>query len=215
MQAIKEFTDLGSGFKIAMRDLEIRGAGNFLGPEQHGFIASVGFELYCQLLDEVDPGAQRRGEARPPDPVIDLNVDAYVSDEYVSDSQQKVEIYKKVASTATLEEVHDLEDEIRDRFGDPPQSVLNLLSVARIKILARQVGVAQISMERDTVSIKLLSGLSWPRDAVSLPRQYRGRVMVAPRGGLKIRSRGMSEPDMLGMIESVLEDVARMSGVAV
>lgn len=215
LQAIKEFTDLGSGFKIAMRDLEIRGAGNLLGPEQHGFIASVGFELYCRLLDESIRELKGEVMARPPDPVIDLNVDAYISEEYVVDSQQKVEIYKKVASTATLEEVHDLEDEIRDRFGDPPQSVLNLLSVARIKILARQVGVAQISMERDTVSIKLLSGLSWPRDAVSLPRQYRGRVMVAPRGGLKIRTRGMSEPDMLGMIESVLEDVARMSGVAV
>src|SRR5690606_33706269 len=182
LQAIKEFTELGSGFKIAMRDLEIRGAGKLLGPEQHGFIAAVGFELYCRLLGESIRELKGEVMARPPDPVIDLTVDAYISEAYVSDSQQKVEIYKKVASTSTLDEVRDLEDEIRDRFGEPPQSVLNLLAVARIKILARQVGVGQISMERDGVSIKLLSGLSLPKEAVALPRQYRGRLMIAPRG---------------------------------
>ena len=214
LQAIKEFTELGSGFKIAMRDLEIRGAGNLLGPEQHGFIASVGFELYCRLLDESIRELKGEVVARPPDPVIDLNVDAYISEEYISDSQQKVEIYKKVAATSSLSEVDELEEEIRDRFGEPPQSVYNLLSVARVKILARHVGVGSISMERDGVSVKLLSGLSLPRDAVSLTRQYRGRIIILPRNaGLKIRSRGMSVPDLLGMIASVLEDLAKMLGV--
>src|SRR5690606_37426221 len=90
LQAIEEFTELGSGFKIAMRDLEIRGAGNILGAEQHGFIASVGFELYCKLLDESIKELKGQVVAEPPDPVIDLNVDAYLSDEYITDSQAKV-----------------------------------------------------------------------------------------------------------------------------
>ena len=102
LQAIREFTELGSGFKLAMRDLEIRGAGNILGSEQHGFIASVGFELYCRLLEE--SVKQLKGEVvqELPQPVMDLNVDAYVPDEYVDDSRQKVEIYKKVIAVRTL-----------------------------------------------------------------------------------------------------------------
>ncbi|HLS91251.1 MAG TPA: transcription-repair coupling factor [Limnochordia bacterium] len=212
LQAIKEFTELGSGFKIAMRDLEIRGAGNLLGPEQHGFIASVGFELYCRLLDESIRELKGEVMARPPDPVIDLNINAYISEQYIEDSQQKVEIYKKVAATGALEEVADLEEELVDRFGDPPESVRNLLAVARIKILARQAGVASISMQRDGVSIKLLTGLSLPREAVSLTRQYRGRVIVLPRNGLKIRTRGLSEPELVGIIEDVLKDLVKLMG---
>ena len=133
------------------------------GPEQHGFIASVGFELYCRLLDESIRELKGEVMARPPDPVIDLNINAYISEQYIEDSQQKVEIYKKVAATGALEEVADLEEELVDRFGDPPESVRNLLAVARIKILARQAGVASISMQKDGVSIKLLAGLSLPR----------------------------------------------------
>ena len=133
LSAIKEFTELGSGFRIAMRDLEIRGAGNILGPEQHGFIATVGFELYCKLLEE--SVKELRGElvSAPPEPVIDLTVDAYVPDSYVTDSQQKVEVYKKVVNLRTEEDVQELEEELIDRFGDPPQAVRNLLSVAPSK----------------------------------------------------------------------------------
>ena len=104
LQAIKEFTELGSGFRIAMRDLEIRGAGNLLGPEQHGFIASVGFELYCRLLEESI--AELKGEAKkePPEPVIDLDLDAYLPDTYVTDGGQKVELYKRIAAIRSRDE---------------------------------------------------------------------------------------------------------------
>ncbi len=127
LQAIREFTELGSGFKIAMRDLEIRGAGNLLGPEQHGFIASVGFELYCKLLE--DAVREVKGEVRheAPEPVIDLNVDAYVSDDYVADPQQKVEVYKRVAGLKTVDEVVDFQEELEDRFGPVPPPVRNLV----------------------------------------------------------------------------------------
>ena len=120
LSAIKEFTELGSGIRIAMRDLEIRGAGNLLGPEQHGFIASVGFELYCRLLEEAIQ--ELKGQEKPalPDPSLDLKVDAYLPDEYVPDSAQKVELYQRIANLSSLEACDDLEDEIQDRFGDLP-----------------------------------------------------------------------------------------------
>src|SRR5690625_1493650 len=149
LHALKEFTELGSGFKIAMRDLEIRGAGNILGPEQHGFIASVGFELYCRLLDESVRELKGEVVGDPPDPVIDLTIDAYIPDSYIPDSRQKVEMYKKVVSIRKTEEIQDLEDEFVDRFGDMPEPVINLLAVARIKAVAREVGVGQINQARD------------------------------------------------------------------
>ncbi len=210
LQAIKEFTELGSGFKIALRDLEIRGAGNILGPEQHGFIASVGFELYCRLLDESIRELKGELVAQPPDPTIDLNVDAYLSDEYISDSAQKVEVYKKVAAVRTLEDAEDLEEEIEDRFGPLPASARNLLRVARIKCHARRAGIASIASEKDGVTIKLLAGLSFPREAADLPRSYRGRVLFSPRAGIKIRSRGLSDEELLALIEGVLEDLVKL-----
>src|SRR5690606_34084005 len=105
----KEFTELGSGLKIAMRDLEIRGAGNLLGPEQHGFIASVGFELYTKLLEEAVKERRGMAVAEPPDPVIDLTVEAYIPSSYIADSEQKVEMYKKVAQVRSQEDADDLE----------------------------------------------------------------------------------------------------------
>ena len=136
LQAIKEFTELGSGIKIAMRDLEIRGAGNILGPEQHGFITSVGFEMYCRLLEESIRELKGEVEQTPPEPVMDLEVDAYIPDEYVPDPKQKVELYQRIIELGSLEDCGDLEEDIQDRFVDLPTPVRNLLQVARAKILA-------------------------------------------------------------------------------
>lgn len=215
LQAIKEFTDLGSGFKIAMRDLEIRGAGNILGPEQHGFIASVGFELYCRLLEDSIKELKGQMVAAPPEPVVDLNVDAYLSDQYITDSQQKVEIYKKVVAVESVQEARDLEDEIRDRFGELPPAARNLLSVARIKSAGRKIGVGSISSERDGVVIKLLSGLTMPREAADLRRQFRGRVIVSPRGAsVKLKVRGLDDGEILKMIEEVIGHLGAALGAA-
>ncbi|HEX6971898.1 MAG TPA: TRCF domain-containing protein, partial [Limnochordia bacterium] len=210
LQAIKEFTDLGSGFKIAMRDLEIRGAGNILGPEQHGFIASVGFELYCRLLEEAI--RELRGEVvkQPPEVSIDLNVDAYISDSYISDAQQKVEIYKKVIAIRHARDAAELEEELTDRFGEPPPAVQHLLAVARIKAVARRLGVAQISSEKDVALIKFLAGIALPVDGwYPLVRKHRGRVLfsIGRVSQIKVRTRGLSDGELLRLIETVLEDV--------
>ncbi|HZG87557.1 transcription-repair coupling factor [Paenibacillus sp.] len=159
LQAIKEFTELGSGFKIAMRDLAIRGAGNLLGGEQHGFIASVGFDLYSQMLaEEIE---QRKleldgeaGEAveRAPKPVttqIELTLDAYLPGEYIYDSAQKIEVYKKVAAIRSFAEENELADELTDRFGDMPLPVQTLLAVARLKVYGAEYGIESIAAKGD------------------------------------------------------------------
>lgn len=160
LQSIKEFTELGSGFKIAMRDLAIRGAGNLLGAEQHGFIASVGFDLYSQMLaDEI---AKRKAEMegvevkeeRVVSTLIDVSVDAYLPSDYIYDSIQKIEIYKKVAAVRSLEEADDLSEELIDRFGNLPQAVDNLLAVARLRVYGALYGVEQISQRGDDLTVK-------------------------------------------------------------
>ncbi len=157
LQSMKEFAELGAGFKIAMRDLEIRGAGNLLGAQQHGHIASVGFEMYCRLLEEAVEalkGGQPIQE-EPPDPVIDLRAEAYIDGGYIGDAMHKIELYQRIAAIRKNEEIRDLLDELIDRFGEPTGSVMNLLAVARIKNYARKIGVKSIVEKPSMLEIVL------------------------------------------------------------
>jgi len=141
LKAIEEFSDLGSGFRIAMRDLEIRGTGNLLGPEQHGHIAAVGYELYCKLLRR----AVQRLRGEEPEPVVELDIDlgvpAFLPAGYVDDMRQKVEIYQKIASIERSAEIDPLRDECRDRFGPLPPELDNLFWVARARLAMRPHGI--------------------------------------------------------------------------
>ncbi len=152
LQAIKEFTELGSGFKIAMRDMEIRGAGNLLGPEQHGHMESVGYDMYCRLLDEAVRELKgeplRREEAET---TIDINVNAYIDDSYIGVESKKIEMYKKIAAIQNENDAIDIEDELTDRYGDLPGPVRNLTKIALIKALARLLGFSSVSEKNDTI----------------------------------------------------------------
>ncbi|MBQ1336371.1 MAG: transcription-repair coupling factor, partial [Selenomonadaceae bacterium] len=158
LQSMKEFAELGAGFKIAMRDLEIRGAGNLLGAQQHGHIASVGFEMYCRLLEEAVE-ALREGKPAAPeeqaDPVIDLRTDAYIDGGYIADAMHKIELYQRIAAIRKNEEIRDLLDELIDRFGEPSANMMNLLAVARIKNYARDIGVKSIVEKPSMLEIVL------------------------------------------------------------
>lgn len=181
LAAIREFTELGSGFKIAMRDLEIRGAGNLLGPEQHGQIASVGFELYCRLLDETI--RERKGEIAPelPEPVVEIPVDAYIPDSYIPDGKQKVDIYRKISGASTVQLVDDITAEIIDRFGTPPKAMVNLLDIAKLKAFARELGFASITKERNEVIGKLHVGLSVDYEKIlSILQKYKSQFRYQP-----------------------------------
>ena len=144
LKAIKEFTSLGSGFKIAMRDLEIRGAGNLLGAEQSGHIAAVGFSLYCKLLDSAIEDLKGKDEDKK-DVELEIELDAYIPDEYISDSRQKIEMYKKLKQVNNEADIISLIDEFVDRYGDPPDSVMNLIELRRLNVLAKTLDVETIS----------------------------------------------------------------------
>src|SRR5699024_11181356 len=148
LQAIKEFTELGSGFKIAMRDLSIRGAGNLLGAQQHGFIDSVGFDLYSQMLKEaVD--AKKDGKAveatAPFNPEIGMTIDAYIPPSYIEDEQQKIDMYKRFQTLRSEAELTDLQDEMIDRFGDYPEQVANLFDISLLRMYAKKERIESIT----------------------------------------------------------------------
>ena len=154
LQAIKEFTELGSGFKIAMRDLSIRGAGNILGSQQHGFIDSVGFDLYSQMLKEAVE--EKRGNI-PKEKLnnveIDLGVDAYIPDSYISDGHQKIDMYKRFRGITTLGDIEELQDEMIDRFGEFPKEVELLFKISKMKVFAMVEKVESVKQIKQEVAI--------------------------------------------------------------
>lgn len=155
LQAVKDFTELGSGFKIAMRDLSIRGAGNLLGSQQHGFIDSVGYDLYSQML--ADAVAKRKGtqQVKRTNSEIELKVEAYIPSTYIEDEQQKIEMYKRIRQVASLETLDDISGDLIDRFGDYPQEVDYLLQISKLKFLADQALIQQISQNDHQLSLTL------------------------------------------------------------
>ncbi|HDT8450712.1 TPA: transcription-repair coupling factor [Staphylococcus pseudintermedius] len=156
LQAIKEFTELGSGFKIAMRDLNIRGAGNLLGKQQHGFIDSVGFDLYSQMLEEaVNEKRGIKEETPVPELELDLKLDAYLPAEYIRNEQAKIEIYKKLRATESMEQLMDIKDELLDRFNAYPTEVEQLLDSVEIKVHLLHVGVQSVKDTGKTIEILL------------------------------------------------------------
>ena len=151
LKAIKEFTEFGSGFKIAMRDLEIRGAGSLIGEIQHGHLEEVGYDTYCRLLDEVIKEEQGIEIEPEIDVQIDINVTSYIPDTYISDSNQKIEVYQSIALCKTEEDIQDVIDELIDRFGNMPDVIENLLDISRIKQLAKAKGIIKVSSKKDGV----------------------------------------------------------------
>ena len=205
LEAIKEFTELGSGFRVALRDLEIRGAGNLLGPEQHGQIVQVGFDLYCQLLSQAI--AELKGEEvevveLPP---VDLPVDAYIPDDYVKSEAQRIFFYKKMAAAKSTSEVQRIQEELEDRFGDPPRQVWNMLAVVRLRMRAAEVGIAAIMTEKRQISIRFAPGFRILPDIVKdLARAHKRhwfqpeRVLLNPEG-----------PRIISLVEEMVEILAK------
>ena len=170
LKAIKEFTEFGSGFKIAMRDLEIRGAGSLLGEIQSGHLEQVGYDTYCNLLDEVVK--EMKGiEVRPETDIqIDLNVTSYIPDEYISDSNQKIEVYQDIALCKNEEDIQNIIDEIIDRFGNMPEELENLIDIARIKYLAKELHIEKIASRKTAVVFTFEANSSENKFEIDIPR---------------------------------------------
>lgn len=208
LHAIKEFTQLGAGFKIAMRDLEIRGAGNILGPEQHGQIMAVGFDLYTRLLQQAVE--EQRGkpvvpESRSVD--IELEINGYLSDVYVPDTGSKIEIYKRLLAMDSSEELEELTDELIDRFGELPEEAANLIKLTDLRIEAKGGGVSSIKQNKDMVTISFynppeLSG----EQLLKLVKGMTRKISFNASGPLQIKCRvgGLPQDRRLKTLKEII-----------
>jgi transcription-repair coupling factor (superfamily II helicase) len=149
LRAIKEFTELGSGFKIAMKDLEIRGAGNMMGSSQHGHMAAIGYDLYCRMLEDMVRLIKGEIEKEPIETTVELKVDAFIPGDYINDEMQKIEVYKKIAAINSFDDMMEIQDELIDRFSDIPTSVENLMNIAYVRSIAKALGIEEIKERRD------------------------------------------------------------------
>ncbi len=180
LKAIKEFTEFGSGFKIAMRDLEIRGAGSIMGEIQHGHMEQVGYDMYCKLLDEVVKEIQGKKIEEEIDVQIDLNVSSFIPDEFIENPSQKIEIYQNIASCKNEEAIRNVIDEIIDRYGPIPKEIENLLAIARIKNLAREKFVLKINQRGNNI-IYYFDDKKFQVEIVEkLMRIYKGKIKFSP-----------------------------------
>ena len=208
LKAIKEFTEFGSGFKIAMRDLEIRGAGSLLGEIQHGHLEQVGYDTYCNLLDEVVREIQ--GEKVEPeiDVQIDLDATCYIPDTYISDSSQKIEIYQDIALCKNEEDIQNVIDEMIDRFGNMPKEIENLIEIARIKILCKKLNISKVQGRRSFVLFMFEPG-ELSIDINELVKKYKNRIKftqgIKPQITLALNN--LLEIKMLKEVKEFLIDV--------
>lgn len=179
LKAIREFTELGSGIKIAMRDLEIRGAGNVLGAEQHGQMEAVGYDLYCKLLNMAVRALKGETEAEETfETTLECDLDAYIPETYIPNESQKLDIYKKISEIETEDDALDIEDELTDRFGDLPQEVLNLIAAAKLRALAHKAFVTELIVRKDGFSMEMYPKANVRSEAIP-------ELIVAERGRLK------------------------------
>ncbi|MGL5899025.1 MAG: TRCF domain-containing protein, partial [Lactobacillaceae bacterium] len=189
LSAIRDFTELGSGYKLALTDLSIRGAGNILGKEQHGFINEVGFDLFLEMLSDAVKNKMGHQNKYYTKSVVELDWSNYISDSYISDHSEKIEMYQKILHAQSDNEVNDILDELIDRFGEPPISVLNLLNTARIKIQADHAGIEKITSLNGSINLnfssvmnrildknifqQILKNSSWPIKLSQIDKSYK------------------------------------------
>lgn len=207
LKAIKEFTEFGSGFKIAMRDLEIRGAGSLIGEVQHGHLEEVGYDTYCRLLDEVLKEEQGIKVEDEFETQIDINVTSYIPDSYIADSNQKIEIYQDIALCKTEEDIQDITDELIDRFGETPKQIENLLEISRIKQMAKKLYINKISSKRDGVVFTFENEKLSGDKAIELIKIYGNDIKFSPgvKPMITYKISKKSEKELLLEIENFLK----------
>lgn len=212
LQAIREFTELGSGIKIAMRDLEIRGAGNVLGAEQHGHMEAVGYDLYCKMLNQAVLAL--KGELPEEDTyetAVECDIDAYIPSYYIKNEYQKLDIYKRISAIETEDEYMDMQDELIDRFGDIPASVENLLKIAAVRALAHRAYVTEVLVNRQEVRLTMYQKARLQVDRIAdFVTSYKGDLKLVP-GEVPVFhyiDRRNKNQDSLAMLEKAREMLA-------
>lgn len=212
LSAIREFAEFGSGFKIAMRDLEIRGAGNVLGPEQSGFLLSVGYDMYLKLLEEAV--LQEQGQPVPPktECAADLSVAASVPDRYVPSPEQRMDLYRRIAAIRSEAEADDLVDELIDRYGEPPRTVNNLISVALLRAAAAEAGITDIAQKQGQLVFTLARFSLEQFSALCAMDRYQNRLLLTPGEVPRFTFRLKKGEDALRAARQVVDDFAGAEG---
>lgn len=192
LKAIKEFTEFGSGFKIAMRDLEIRGAGSLLGEIQHGHIDEVGYDTYCKILDEVVKEQKGIKVKEEPEILIDINVSSFIPDSYINNSEQKMESYRNIALCRTEEDLKNIEEDLEDRYGKLPNEVKNLLKIAKIKSICKDNGIIKVLQKQNNIII-YIEPTNCTLDMENLIKRYNDKIKfstgITPYITYKIQNR--------------------------
>lgn len=200
LKTIGEFTELGSGFKVALRDLQIRGAGNILGAEQHGHVVSVGFDLYCRMLRQELDRIQGKTAEIVPEVLIELPVNAYLPQNYIEDENLRLEMYRAIAGALSAAEIDDVRSELADRFGAPPAPVVNLLAVAGLRQLAAAAGITAITLQKGRLVVKGL-------DIAGVPMSDRFELNVKPATGEVVLKVPPAQPDILKFVIDFVNDI--------
>ena len=218
LQAIREFTELGSGIKIAMRDLEIRGAGNVLGAEQHGHMEAVGYDLYCKLLNRaVEALRGKWTEEEDFQTAVECDIDAYIPGSYIKNEYQKLDIYKRISAIENEEEYMDMQDELMDRFGSIPKSVENLLKISALRALAHQAYATEVTINRQEVRIDMFPKARLNTEKMSeLVSAYKGslRVQMGEVPGFLYQERSSKNKDSSFMVEKAEEILKQLADMA-
>lgn len=213
LKAIREFTDLGSGYKIAMRDLEIRGAGNLLGRDQSGHMEAVGYDLYCKMLN--DAVLEQKGESKGDDfeTSIEIPIDAYIPSTYVKNEMTKLELYKRISAVWTKEDYEDMLDELVDRFGDPPTEVLNLLLIAMVKAKAHAAFITSITYKNKKAQISMAPGIHIKTELLDgLITKYMNniRIVTGDNPGFEVDLEKKSVKNFVDNIETIVDDIDKL-----
>ena len=212
LKALKDFTELGSGFKIAMRDLEIRGAGNMMGSAQHGHMAAIGYDLYCRMLEDTVKLIKGDIDKEPIETTVDLKVDAYIPSSYIEDEMQKIEVYKKIAAIESIDEYMDIKEELEDRYSDIPDPVYNLMDIAYIKSRAKLLSIEEIKESVNDVSFRFQAGDSdYEKIFKIIIEKYKDSIMLkfgeAPSFIFKLKDQ--KKENMLAFFKEMLENLIK------
>ena len=205
LKAIKEFTEFGSGFKIAMRDLEIRGAGSLLGEVQHGHIDEVGYDTYCKILDEVIKEQKGMEVEEEIDPIIDISISSFIPDSYIENQDQKMESYRNIALCRTDEDLKNIAEDLTDRFGKMPDEVINLISIAKIREICKNKGIIKIMQKQNNIVIYIESE-KCTLDMVKILQKYKDKVKFSTGMNPYITYKIQNADNIISEIEEILSN---------